>query len=98
MDFREELAKWGYSKGNSIDVETLIFEILPDLLKIKKEGLDFKSTILLELWDFCEKEFNADFEEDWINGYGSKTGMSNRTEKFAEKLSKKIIKECNAKT
>ena len=32
MDFRSELAKWGYNKGNSIDVETLIDEILPSLL------------------------------------------------------------------
>ena len=32
MDFRTELAKWGYNKGNSVDVETLIDEILPSLL------------------------------------------------------------------
>ena len=32
MDFRTELAKWGYNKGNSIDVEILIDEILPSLL------------------------------------------------------------------
>ena len=32
MDFRSERAKWGYNKGNSIDVETLIDEILPSLL------------------------------------------------------------------
>jgi hypothetical protein len=31
MDFRAELAKWGYNKGNSIDVEILINEILPSL-------------------------------------------------------------------
>jgi hypothetical protein len=31
MDFRTELSKWGYNKGNSIDVETLIDEILPSL-------------------------------------------------------------------
>ncbi len=31
MDFRTELAKWGYNKGNSIDVEILIDEILPSL-------------------------------------------------------------------
>jgi len=28
-----------------------------------------------ELCKFCEKEFKADFKADWINGYGSKTGM-----------------------
>lgn len=31
MDFRTELAKWGYNKGNSVDVEILIDEILPSL-------------------------------------------------------------------
>lgn len=31
IDFEKELSKWGYNKGNSIDVETLVNEILPDL-------------------------------------------------------------------
>ena len=31
MDFRTELAKWGYNKGNSIDVDILVNEILPTL-------------------------------------------------------------------
>lgn len=31
MDFRTELAKWGYNKGNSIDVKILIDEVLPSL-------------------------------------------------------------------
>ena len=31
MDFRTELANWGYNKGNSIDVEILVDEILPSL-------------------------------------------------------------------
>ncbi len=31
MDFRTELAKCGYNKGNSIDVEILVNEILPTL-------------------------------------------------------------------
>ena len=31
MNFRAELSKWGYNKGNSIDVEILIDEILPNL-------------------------------------------------------------------
>jgi hypothetical protein len=31
MDFRTELAKWGYSEGNSIDVDILVNEILPSL-------------------------------------------------------------------
>lgn len=36
MDFRNELAKCGYNKGNSIDVETLIDEILPEILSQQK--------------------------------------------------------------
>ena len=36
MDFRSELVKWGYNKGNSIDVETLIDEILPEILSQQK--------------------------------------------------------------
>ena len=32
MDFRTELAKLGYNKGNSIDVEILINEILPPIV------------------------------------------------------------------
>jgi len=31
MDFRTELAKLGYNKGNSIDVDILVNEILPSL-------------------------------------------------------------------
>jgi hypothetical protein len=38
MDFRTELAKWGYNKGNSIDVEILVNEILPSLFS-KQERL-----------------------------------------------------------
>jgi hypothetical protein len=33
IDFEKELSKWGYNKGNSIDVEILINEILPELFK-----------------------------------------------------------------
>lgn len=37
MDFRAELSKWGYNKGNAIDVEILINEILPSLFFPKEE-------------------------------------------------------------
>jgi hypothetical protein len=92
MDFKQELAKYGYNKGNSIDVETLIDEILPALFVKNQQPLETKQLILSELWAFCEKEFKADFEQDYINGYGSKTGMSDRADKFAERLAKKIVK------
>lgn len=91
MNFTEELAKYGYNKGNSINVEVLINDILPNLFIEKQEPSQLKQVILSELWNFCEKEFRADFEADYINGYGSKTGMSDRTDKFAEALAKKII-------
>jgi hypothetical protein len=38
MDFRTELAKWGYNKGNSIDVEILVNEILPSLFSQQKRS------------------------------------------------------------
>lgn len=60
--------------------------------------MEINQIILSELWKFCEKEFNADFEADWINGYGNKAGMSDRTEKFAKMLEKKINKPCKEKS
>ena len=93
MNFKEELAKYGYNLGNAIDVEILINEILPNLFIEKQQPPELKQIILSEIWGFCEKEFNADFEADYINGYGSKTGMSDRTDKFAGVLAKKIIKK-----
>ena len=36
MDYKKELSKWGYNKGNSIDVEILTDEILPELFEKKK--------------------------------------------------------------
>ena len=92
MDFKKELAKHGYNKGNSIDVEILVEEILPNLLIKNKKEKNIKNIILTSLWDFCEKEFNADFENDYINGVGVKKGLSDRTEKFTENLCKKIVK------
>ena len=57
MYFRAELAKWGYNKGNSIDVETLVDEILPslfsqqensyseeDMIEASKYGYNFHKT------------------------------------------------------
>jgi len=91
MDYEKELSKWGYNKNNSISVETLVSEILPDLLGKKEASFkELKQKILNDIFTFCEKEFNADFEQDWINGYGSKRGLSDRTEVFAEYLAKKI--------
>lgn len=53
MDFIIELAKFGYNKGNSIDVEVLINEILPELFS-KKETLEQASK---EKADFYQQGF-----------------------------------------
>ena len=37
INFKEELGKFGYSLGNSIDVQILIDEILPQIFKQFKE-------------------------------------------------------------
>jgi len=37
MDFKNELAKYGYSANNSIPVETLVNEILPKLFSVQNE-------------------------------------------------------------
>lgn len=54
-----------------------------------------KQIILKELWDFCEVEFGADFENDYITGKGSKTGLSDRTDVFVEHLIKSIYEKAN---
>ena len=46
MDFRTELAKWGYNRGNSIDVETLINEILPSLSSKQNKNLYSEEDLL----------------------------------------------------
>ena len=67
MDFRTELTKWGYNKGNSVDVEILINEILPELFS-KQERMyseeDLKSAFFnggnmkdIEEFDHWFKQF-----------------------------------------
>ena len=53
---------------------------------------ELKNLILNKLWDFCEKEFGADFENDHIIGKGYKNGLSDRTELFVENLIKTYLK------
>ena len=50
MDFRKELAKWGYNKGNSIDVEILINEILPELFS-KQDKNKYSEEEVYDLMD-----------------------------------------------
>jgi len=39
MDFKNELAKYGYNVNNSIPVETLVNEILPKLFSVQDERM-----------------------------------------------------------
>jgi hypothetical protein len=48
MDFITELAKWGYNKGNSIDVEILVNEILPSLFSQQERSYS-KEEVLIGL-------------------------------------------------
>ena len=49
MDFKKELAEYGYNLGNAVDVETLIDEILPSLFSKQEVGYSEEEVeILLE--------------------------------------------------
>lgn len=52
MNFKTELAKWGYNKGNSIDVEILVNEILPSLFS-QQETHYSKEELFKIIDDFC---------------------------------------------
>ena len=50
MDFKRELSKYGYNIGNSIDVEILVSEILPEIF----ETLYTKDDVIKILEKFIE--------------------------------------------
>lgn len=50
MDFKRELSKYGYNIGNSIDVEILVGEILPEIF----ETLYSKDDVIKILEKFIE--------------------------------------------
>ena len=64
MDFRSELAKWGYNKGNSIDVETLIDEILPSLLS--KQERSYSEEEVLELLEKIQQQVAIDYNDEFL--------------------------------
>jgi hypothetical protein len=72
MDFRTELAKWGYNKGNSIDVEILVDEILPSLFSQQERSYSEEDLRIAftEGHDSARMKgsykSNGTFEEDWI--------------------------------
>jgi hypothetical protein len=77
MDFRKELAKWGYNKGNSVDVETLIDEILPELFLKQERSYSEEEVRNIANWAFgfyrrndlsdseLEDDFNRILEEQF---------------------------------
>lgn len=73
MDFRTKLAKWGYNKGNSIDVETLIDEILPSLLS-KQERSYSEEEVIKILYQFHYDLVNSNFDtkEEWFEQFKKK--------------------------
>jgi hypothetical protein len=58
MDFRTELAKWGYNKGNSIDVEILVNEILPSLFSQQERSYSEEEVFNL-LMEFSSRDINS---------------------------------------
>jgi hypothetical protein len=64
MDFRTELSKWGYNKGNSIDVEILVNEILPSLFSQQERSYSEEDMI-----EAFIAGGNSQIEED--DAYGS---------------------------
>jgi hypothetical protein len=57
MDFKNELAKYGYSANNSIPVETLVNEILPNLFSAQNEN------------KYSEEDVKKAFEQGEANMY-----------------------------
>lgn len=74
MDFRKELAQYGYNKGNSIDVETLISEILPEMFSQKASPLEkLAQDYLSSVADGKRTTGYAD--EDFTNGFKAGTKL-----------------------
>lgn len=60
MDFKTELAKWGYNKCNSIDVEILVDEILPSLFSQQEKSYSEK-----QMDDAYDKGFKDAIERSY---------------------------------
>ena len=80
MDFRTELAKWGYNKGNSIDVETLVDEILPELFS-KQENNKYSEKDMKTTWDSSEQNMRFTFSSSAYRNISFKQWL----EKFKNK-------------
>ena len=72
MDFRTELAKWGYNKGNSIDVDILVNEILPSLFS-QQERMYSEEDIREAFLAGVDKEsYNGINFYEWFNKFKKK--------------------------
>jgi len=75
MDFREELAIWGYNEGNSVDVKILLDEILPKIYAEMYGKEDLKS-----YGEFCVAKFNdkkkvslvEEYFQQWVKQFKNK--------------------------
>ncbi len=64
MDFKKVLASWGYNIGNSVPVETLVDEILPDMFG-KKVYTDSEVVELLIM--FNKEIVEIENPREWFN-------------------------------
>ena len=100
MDYRKELAKWGYNKGNSIDVEILIDEILPSLFSQQERMYSEEPKPTIKQVDYVAKKQERMYsEEDMRKAYDQgiddsfDIGFSNKDDanfnEFIEQFKKK---------
>ena len=74
MDFRTELSKWGYNKGDSIDVDILVNEILPSLFSQQERSYSEEIIDILDnvrYWETCPDKYKIIIEE-WLKQFKKK--------------------------
>ncbi len=64
MDFKKVLASWGYNIGNSVPVETLVDEILPDMFGKK---IYTESEVVEILIKFNKEIVEIENPREWFN-------------------------------
>lgn len=64
MDFKQVLASWGYNIGNSVPVETLVDEILPDMIGKK---VYTESEVVEILIKFNKEIVEIENPREWFN-------------------------------
>lgn len=64
MDFKQVLASWGYNIGNFVPVETLINEILPDMIG---KNVYTESEVVELLIMFNKEIVEIENPREWFN-------------------------------